>query len=152
MLWGCEQQLTGWRTVVDLAIHRLPLRSDNSLELELSTLGKDETARIGELLRALAQTMTDADLTTAREKWVYLLLSSLYRRRDEIADPLAEVESIYADFDYPETLMSFVRYMPPSDGYKPDQHTADENKMRLFKNWKRYLETTATQFGVSFRE
>ncbi len=40
-------------------------------------------------------------------------------RRDEnretVEDPFAVVEELYADFDYPEEIAGFVRYMPPED-------------------------------------
>ena len=38
-----------------------------------------------------------------------------------------EVEVIYADFDYPYEIESFIKYMPPSDGYDPSTHSQIEN-------------------------
>lgn len=72
-------------------------------------------------------------------RWLLALLDDLYARRAEVADPLAEVETIYADFDYPESMERFVRYMPPSDGYDPSKHTHEENLTRLMANWARFL-------------
>ncbi|HFC6348968.1 TPA: DUF2247 family protein, partial [Neisseria lactamica] len=45
----------------------------------------------------------------------------------------------YADFDYPEEIESFVRYMPPKDGYIPSAHSNEENIARLYVHWERYL-------------
>jgi hypothetical protein len=39
----------------------------------------------------------------------------------------------------PSASTSFVRYLPPVDGYEPQAHTQDENLDRLFRNWGDYL-------------
>lgn len=67
----------------------------------------------------------------------------------EVDDPLGEVEEIYSDFDYPEEMENFVRYMPASNGYDQTRHTLEENNRRLFESWERYLsnaEHTLTPF------
>lgn len=74
-------------------------------------------------------------------RWLVAFLTDLYDKRDAIADPLGEVERIYADFDYPESVESFVRYMPASDGYDPAAHSHEQNVARLFENWKRFLDS-----------
>ncbi|ENW7688323.1 DUF2247 family protein, partial [Neisseria gonorrhoeae] len=43
------------------------------------------------------------------------------------------------DFDYPEEIESFVRYMPPKDGYIPSNHSYEENIARLYSHWEHYL-------------
>ncbi|WP_416172281.1 DUF2247 family protein [Actimicrobium sp. CCC2.4] len=52
------------------------------------------------------------------------------------------MEKIYADFNYPHEIEHFVRYMPVSGDYDPAQHTINENIIRLFYNWRIYLDLT----------
>ncbi|EPH9348967.1 TPA: DUF2247 family protein, partial [Neisseria gonorrhoeae] len=73
------------------------------------------------------------------KNWLYILLNDVFHRKEEFEDPLGEVEKIYADFDYPEEIESFVRYMPPKDGYIPSNHSYEENIARLYSHWEHYL-------------
>ncbi|HEZ8210006.1 TPA: DUF2247 family protein, partial [Neisseria gonorrhoeae] len=73
------------------------------------------------------------------KNWLYILLNDVFHRKEEFYGPLGEVEKIYADFDYPEEIESFVRYMPPKDGYIPSAHTYEENIARLYSHWEHYL-------------
>lgn len=47
-----------------------------------------------------------------KEKWLYLILKWLYKNRSKYKDPLAIVEELYEEFEYPEDMKTFVRYMP----------------------------------------
>jgi hypothetical protein len=60
---------------------------------------------------------------------------------------LETVEAIYADFDYPEEVAQFVRYMPVTDGYDPSCYSAEESQARLFEKWQGYLERKARIFA-----
>ncbi|HCU41239.1 MAG TPA: DUF2247 domain-containing protein [Acinetobacter nosocomialis] len=81
-----------------------------------------------------------------REKWLYILLSWLWINRESFEDPLDEVESIYTDFDYPAEIESFIKYIPPTDGYDPSLYSYAENINRLMKNWEIYLQKGADIF------
>lgn len=148
-LWGYERQMLGWSSIVDLATDRLCEGSDEQLEIELSCLGKSEAQQVGELLRKLAASEKEEEGIAAERKWLYLQLAWLFANRANIADPLGYVESIYADFDYPNEIAGFVRYMPVTDGYDPAQHSHEDNERRLFDNWKRYLDAAGEQLGIS---
>lgn len=116
--------------------------------VELAGLSKSDVSMVGELLDRLANNSTDEDNIEAKAKWLYLQLAWLFENRLTIDDPLGEVEKIYADFDYPEDVASFVRYMPASDEYDPSMHSADENLLRLMTKWEGYLERCAIIFAV----
>lgn len=144
-LWGYEHQLIGWSGVVDLATDHLCEGSNDPLEIELASLTKMETYLVGDLLRKLATASPEESGTLAERKWLYLSLAWLFKNKTSIPDPLGEVETIYANFDYPCEIESFVRYMPVTDDYDPSDHTKEENENRLFENWQKYLE--ASQVG-----
>ncbi|GGY20439.1 DUF2247 family protein [Paludibacterium paludis] len=61
---------------------------------------------------------------------------------------IGEVETIYAEFDYPSEIENFVRYMPVTDGYEPSLHSKAENEKRLFENWKKYLDAVRYEVGA----
>jgi hypothetical protein len=48
--------------------------------------------------------------------------------KDSYSDPLVLVEQLYADFNYPETIASFVRYMPSEE---PDLGYLELNEVHL---------------------
>lgn len=146
-LWGYERQLIGWPDVVAIAEDRLLLGSGNPMEIELSCLGKSETQQIGELFRILAGDESEDVGSATDKKWLFLVLAWLFENRNAVPDPLSEVESIYADFDYPPEIEGFVSYMPVVDGYDPSQHSIEENKARLFAKWELYLSEARLEIG-----
>jgi hypothetical protein len=75
---------------------------------------------------------------------LFLLLAWLYENRGKVQDPLGLVEELYADFDYPEQIAGFVRYMPPQD----PSRVGDSY---LVENWRRYLDTAGRMYA-SLRE
>jgi hypothetical protein len=81
----------------------------------------------------------ELDSESIKMKWLVATLSDLYERRNEVADPLGEVEGIYSDFDYPECIEGFVRYMPTSDGYDASKFSRNENEQRLFLTWSEFI-------------
>jgi hypothetical protein len=136
---GYHQHWLGWSGAVELACDRLSEGEDGALVVELAGVSKGEANRVGELLDKLASAEV-TDEAASKAKWLYLNLAWLFENQDFVADPLEEVEGIYADFDYPEDVACFVRYMPVTDGYDPSTHSAAENQSRLFANWKGYLD------------
>ncbi len=101
----------------------------------LSLITKSNLFELSLALEKLASNMEDY----YPEKWLYIILNDVFHRKHEFEDPLGEVEKIYADFDYPEEIESFVRYMPPTDGYIPAEHSLEENISRLYANWEKFL-------------
>ncbi|GAA4018174.1 DUF2247 family protein [Actimicrobium antarcticum] len=139
-LWGYERQMIGWSGIVDLAKIRLYSESDVR-EIELSCLGKSETYKVGELLRELATSEPEKLGNLSVRKWLFLMLAWVFENKANTDDPLSEVETIYADFDYPSEIENFVRYMPVTDDYDSSKHSIEENENRMFSNWKKYLDT-----------
>ena len=147
-LWGYEHQMIAWRDIVGLATSLLQPHS-GARELELSTMGKSEAHLVGELLRELAAAENEILESTIVRKWLFLVLAWTYENSNRVDDPLSEVDVIYADFGYPAEIESFVRYMPPQGGYDPSQHSAQENRDRLFDYWRKYLQSAGQEFGVA---
>lgn len=141
--YGYSHRLLGWRTVVDLAIKKLEDASSNPLEVELAGVGKDQAGRVGELLSELSATEPKTDECSKKRRWLFITLKWLYENRPKFADPFGEIEEIYADFQYPPEISHFVRFLPATGGYRPEQHTREENIQRLFDLWHEYLTSSA---------
>ena len=146
ILYGYSHKFVGWRTVVELATERAQGGSSNRLEVELAAVGKDHVWKVGELLRQLAAAEAVKNEIGTEKKWLFLILKWLYENQHSFADPLGEVEELYADFGYPAEISHFVRFLPAGSGYRPQEHTQEENIQRLFDLWSEYLRTAAVGF------
>lgn len=94
-------------------------------------------------VQALIDTLADStqdSVEDIRLAWMRVILAWVYYNSDDFEDPLGVVESIYADFDYPKEIYNLVRYNPPLDGYRPQDHSREENTARLMDLWRRYVE------------
>lgn len=141
--YGYSRQLLGWRTVTDIAAERVKHGSVNPLELELAGVGKDTDWKVGDLVRRLADNEPPQHECGIAEKWLFIALKWLYDNKGEFENPLREVEELYAEFDYPSAIAQFVGFLPPTDGYRPDLHTPEENAQRLYNLWAAYLRSRA---------
>jgi hypothetical protein len=110
--------------------------------IDLAFLEKNESIHpyIGEL----SSNVPEHKRRETHNKFLYILLNWVYEHRYDYPDPLEIVEIIYADFNYPTEISDFVRYMPIS---QPVLGTLEENKDRLYANWKKFLDSQKTLFS-----
>ncbi|PXZ01426.1 DUF2247 family protein [Gilliamella apicola] len=143
LLWGYEHHFLGWKDVVNYANKKIIEESnyDESV-IELSMIDKTTTFKIEKLLKNIVK----EERFYHTDKWLYIILLDLFNKRDELDDPLGKVEEIYENFDYPEEIESFVRYMPNTDDYDPSKHTYEENINRLYSKWENYLISKKEKF------
>ncbi len=121
---------------------------DEPIVAELAGLSKSEVSEAGQLLDKLAAKAIDGDEKVVKAKWLYLSLAWLFENRASSPDPLEAVEVLYSDFDYPEDVAQFVRYMPVTDGYDPSAHSTEENHSRLLSKWRSYLDVKSPTFSA----
>ncbi|MFH3829085.1 DUF2247 family protein [Acinetobacter nosocomialis] len=142
--WGYENNLITCELPIKKAENIVLTEIYTKAELELSFLIPSESDDIVPFLNELcSETKEDSII---REKWLYILLSWLWINRESFEDTLDEVESIYTDFDYPAEIESFIKYIPPTDGYDPSIHSHTENINHLMSNWEKYLQKSAIRF------
>ncbi|HFB2896890.1 TPA: DUF2247 family protein [Neisseria gonorrhoeae] len=134
ILWGYENKYLGWADVAAYA-RKMTLSDHDERVFKLSLTNKSNIFELKPVLEDLASETRGY----SPKNWLYILLNDVFHRKEEFDDPLGEVEKIYADFDYPEEIESFVRYMPPKDGYIPSNHSYEENIARLYSHWEHYL-------------
>ena len=137
--FGIDQELLDPLAAVELAQAQLGTQDTfHSALFELASLGPGEPVR--HWVEQLAESEPQAKAGEMEAKWLYLVLDWFYQHRTDLEDPLLAVEQVYADFDYPECLSSFVRYMPMQG---PDLGSRAANEARLFERWKSYLDECA---------
>lgn len=139
LLWGYRKALLTWKDLVKVAEKNIMAGSDDALEIELAGVDKESVWNVAMLAEKLAERSPSSE-SVVKRKWLFLTLAWAYECRLELNDPLGRVEDVYADFDYPPEIESFVRYMPPTDGYVPSQHSMEENHQRLMGKWKEFLD------------
>ena len=137
-LWAYKHELLTWKDLIQVALERVESGSSNELEAELASVSKDNVWKVSELAQALAEQDGNSE-EASKQKWLFLCIAWAYENRESLPDPLGAVETIYADFDYPSVIESFVRFLPPSDGYVPAQFSLEQNHQRLMANWSEFL-------------
>jgi hypothetical protein len=147
--FGFARGWLGWRSVVEHAAREVNEGGDKCPPqvIQLAALGKEEVERVGGLLASLcAGADASSDEATGR-KWLFIRLSWLHHNRAQFENPLRELERICADFSYPSETLGLLSFMPPLDGYRPQDHTREENATRLYLLWERYLQERRTYYA-----
>ncbi len=145
--YGHARKWLGWKDVANVAIKKIQRKAEiGQVEIELSELTKETAWRVSELLDRIASSETPEAESDIRRKWLFIVLNWLYENQSSYEDPLREVEVVYAEFDYPEEMKSFVRFLPPSDGYRPQDHSKEENVARIFDLWRRFIEQNRAMY------
>lgn len=80
----------------------------------------------------------------------YIVLSELKEKIQAPDSLLSEIENIYADFDYPTDMESFIAYMPASDSYNTSEHSEEENIQHLIQNFNSFMTNEKQQLKISF--
>ncbi|GAB3601434.1 hypothetical protein GCM10027408_34950 [Microbacterium tumbae] len=65
---------------------------------------------------------------------------SIFEDREDLADPISQVESLYSEFGYPPSISGMVRYMP-----SPDGRTGTD---AIYDRWSAFLSSEA-EFLIS---
>lgn len=134
ILFGLEQELLDPAAVPELAAVELD-QPDPPAEL-IELVSVPPGASILREVQSLASREPAGSAPAPNEKWLYLVLAWLFEHRADLPDPLDDVETVYAEFDYPTEVGRFVRYMPSEE---PDLGSRELNEARLVDKWERYL-------------
>jgi hypothetical protein len=141
--WAYARGVLGWRSVVGIAKARLRGVDTDKIELlELAYLQKADSDRVVSLVRNLSTQCDSLDESLAEAKWAFAILKCLHDRRSEFRDPLGLVEIIYGEFDYPDNMSGFVRWMPSPDGMV----NPTEGGARIRWAWETYLDDARARF------
>jgi hypothetical protein len=109
----------------------------NSKEEELALLLPGDFEAVGDLIRKLENIPNNQENPAAL--WIYLCLAWLFENRSSLSDPLGIVEVLYADFDYPEQMEEFIRYMPLREGQ-------EAGVAAIYDRWEAYVARQAEYY------
>lgn len=138
VLFGIKKRLISEEVSIDKALVELGISPDAPADVAILA-SEHDLLRILEIVDRLAAAEVSISSAEIQRKWLCLQLAWLYQIRDLVIDPLGKVESVYADFGYPEEMASFVRYMPMVG---PDLGSREKNEARLYGNWRAYIKAS----------
>lgn len=99
----------------------------------LSPIGEFQSYLAQQYLNELVNQISNEKKSETKNKVMYILLYWIFENKECYEDPLKVVEFIYDDFNFPISMVEFVRYMPAT---QPLLNTVDENIEQLYRNWK----------------
>lgn len=141
VIWGIDEGIFTWKDVCNFALHKMsdPQSNTFAVDNDIANAGKNEASEIMDLARDAARCAGPVDMGYEQELWLFLSLKWVFENQSLFAYSLGAVEEIYGEFGCPESIESFVAFLPPKDGWEPTKHTATENENRLLRNWEMYL-------------
>ena len=143
LLFAINHGFMKQETLIEHAINVASNEEEPSqMVIDLACLTAGESAQ--PFINLLSDGTNNEDDSKSREKFLYLLLNWIYEHQDLYSDPLEAVEYVYADFDYPEEITKFVRYMPASE---PVNQSLQLNRERLFNKWEQYLKDRKEEYS-----
>ena len=130
--------------VIEFAKYVVDDYINDDIVLDLVCLSPNEVNRESLLNDFLLRLIDKNKMNEAKSKLLYIVLSFIFDRKSCFEDPARAVEVVYADFNYPEEMKDFVRFMPAS---KDAMSLKLDETERIFNNWKRYLDSCKTKYG-----
>ncbi|WP_296263769.1 DUF2247 family protein [Pseudomonas sp. UBA6562] len=111
--YGLKNDFMTAKEVVEYTVRKLS--SESSAEhYTLACLEGEDEFHVQESVSCLAGRELSGEVGSERV-WVYLVFLWVFVNKDKFQDPLAVIEELYADFDYPDFIAPAVRYMPAED-------------------------------------
>lgn len=143
ILFSVEQEFLPAKAAIEHAIIELG-KEDNPEQnvVELACLVNGES--IHPYIDELASQQSEQNKNDTKGKILFVLLNWVYSNKEMYSDPLEVVEIIYADFDYPEIISNFVRYMPRNEEISG---SIESGIKRLYDTWKNYLDMQRARYS-----
>lgn len=122
LAWGFKNGWLSARDAVLVCVHAWSVVGEvDPLVERVGSLLSDEEGLVAEIVEPVHVSIGWASLEA--EAWLFLATAHVYENWDSFDDPHRRLESIYADFEYPDVMKPFIRYMPydgpgdPPSGY-----------------------------------
>lgn len=123
--------------IIEFAIKMLETNPDNEIISEIASLSHKDALVDEKITCSVNKLLKDSDISQIKSKFLYVILSYVFDKRYFFEDPFTAVEVVYADFDYPETIKKFVRFMP-KNRFNFKKNIIESEYM--FAEWKKFLE------------
>ncbi|MED4079458.1 DUF2247 family protein [Halalkalibacterium halodurans] len=136
---GLKMDLIKYSDVVNYAVEFLTehpdISDENIVQLAWGGADIDYESLLVDILKELHINELNLDAEVwqlEKRKWRFGILAYLkMKHQDDLEELLNKVAEVYADFNYPEDMDSFINYLEPKDGFNPSQYSKEENVTRL---------------------
>lgn len=132
----------GWLSSEDVIAFAASAHQEGAAAVEnseIAAISPEEPDRLLNVVGALAA-REGSTQDAIRIAWLRILVAWVYDNRTRFPNPLGILEGLYADFDYPDEIHHLIPFNVPSDGYRPQDHTHEENIARLMSMWGEYVD------------
>ena len=141
IFWGIKNDILEAGKAIDYANKLIEneMVKDDSLIVKLFILEKIQK---NEVLSCLNDIVSHDTLVENNSMKIlrYIILDNIRESEQDNKVVLNAIENVYADFNYPEDMNSFISYMPiENDEYNPSEHTLKENEQRLIEKFIMFL-------------
>lgn len=137
LVYGHRHGWIGEADVIALALAMYEAGSAPPAVEDLALLLSDESSRVDQLIEDAGRaTMSE---TAPARAWLFLALAWVHDGDGDLVDPHETVELLHADFDYPQAMEPFVRFMPAPPGQPTGMAAIDAR-------WRAYLAAEAAWF------
>lgn len=142
--WGVKEQLIGPENAVIYANKLIEKNYDADIPEIIELLIIDEVNNDNVL--SLIKRMVSDKKKLENEKAIsirtlrFIILYEIQKSITDNQELLDEIETIYADFNYPSDMESFISYMPiQDDEYDTSMHSTQENEQHLIDNFNTFM-------------
>jgi hypothetical protein len=141
--WAFDNGVIGAQIVVDVATALMHAGDDSNVVTRLASVTHADLPDVREILSNVPVDNEESD--AAHHKWVWLVLSWLYEHHRDDADVFDKIDSLYADFGYPQEMLAFGPYAPAYQA-KGDPK---EQREEVVREWQRFVSRGEESFGRS---
>nr|WP_314489745.1 DUF2247 family protein [uncultured Pseudomonas sp.] len=138
--YGFENDFLTAEEVIGYAVKKLSLESSEEHYILACLVGSDKFA-VKESVSYLASKEPSVNIDLGGV-WIYLVLSWVFANKHKFPNPMAIIEELYADFDYPEFLEPTIRYMPT-------ESSSLQGEDYLLENFSNILDAYGTELRRS---
>ncbi|MCR6095426.1 DUF2247 family protein [Salipaludibacillus agaradhaerens] len=144
---GLKLDLIRYSDIVNYAVEFLTNHPDTSNQNIIQLAWGGDDINYESLLEHILKDshINDFNLETdvwqhEKRKWRFGILAYLkMKHQDDFEGLLNKVTEVYADFDYPEDMDSFISYLEPKDGFNPLHYSKEENVSRLINLFNDFM-------------
>lgn len=138
---GIEKELFSPDIAVEYANY-YAMNNSNDVSPEMVKLMILDSVKKDEVLAIISDyaPKTRKNLNNSLRKLRYIVLLELWQTEKDIRKLSSILDEVYADFDYPTDMDSFVSYMPVNDEYDVSLHSEEENVKRLINNFEIFMQ------------
>ncbi|MFS0837398.1 DUF2247 family protein [Paenibacillus sp. 1P03SA] len=143
LIFAIEQGFMAEESLIDYAIHLLNSAQEPAqIVIDIACLNRGDLTY--PYIERLKNERPNKNKKEQYDKFLYVLLNWVYEHKESYSDPFEIVEGIYGDFDYPERITGFIRYMPTTEPVGP---SLPLNRERMYKKWEQYLKEQSAKYS-----